>query len=168
MFLFSAASVFYQHLTCWYEWKHWCLWCDWVLSSMSRTCSDVYGWGSGNELRGSVLKGHWRSARKDNFIPITIIVTSVFLFWLSGLWYNFCWIPAILIHGITIVEIHQTIVLLWPKPNAFVLCGSFGSVFTQEWHSLASSAKFFLQCIASYPPTLFCIHIQNTSFKLWM
>lgn len=82
------------------------------------------------------------------------------------LWYNCCWIPAILIHGIKIVEIHQTIVLLWPKPNAFVQCGSFGSVFTEEWHSLASSAKFFLQCIASYPPTLFVLHTYTKHF-LW-
>lgn len=82
------------------------------------------------------------------------------------LWYNCCWIPAILIHGIKIVEIHQTIVLLWPKPNAFVQCGSFGSVFTEEWHSLASSAKFYLQCIASYPPTLFVLHTHTKRF-LW-
>lgn len=88
MFLFTAASVFYHSYqqavslvdmnesidVCdvtelWAAcWEHALMFMDEVL---------------GMSWRASVLKGHWRSARKDDFIPITIIVTSVILI-LSG------------------------------------------------------------------------------------
>lgn len=59
------------HFEHWCEWLHWCHWCNRVMGRMSRTCSDVYGWDSGNgnkELngwRGERAAEQWKKGQLD-------------------------------------------------------------------------------------------------------
>lgn len=76
----SVACVFYECVTCWYEWELWCL-CS-VMSCVLKTCPDVYGWDSENLV--------------DREHEVGIRLCCI---WLCGLWLNYCWTPAILTHG---------------------------------------------------------------------
>lgn len=65
MFPFTAVRLSDQRFWC--EWMHRCHWCTWVMSSISTTCSNVYGWGTGNER--NKLNDRCSERAKDNHMP---------------------------------------------------------------------------------------------------